>query len=511
MIFRDAVGGGGHLLLVGAHHDDVVGIVGDAGGHGASLQAVALDVAQADVMGVLMPLNHGHLQNVILHVDMVDVARVLGDDLPGHQADDGVGTAVLEILRRQLAQVEGIVGAVDQVGIDLRGGEVPQLAIVHQLAPLIDHLNVEIIEIVDDHKVGQVAGGDGAAVIEQEVPGGGVAGGLHGDDGIHAQGNGLLHDVVNVALFQQVVGMLVVGAEHAAVHIFVAQQGNQGLQVPGGGALADHDELAPLQLGQGVVNIGALVVRVHAGGDVGVEVVAGQTGGVTVDLLMMGLGGHDLLHHLGVAVDGAYKVHHLRQTLDPGMVIEGVDGPVIQNGAGLVQGRGGHAGGEHEAHVHRQILRSLEHVFDAVGAHDVGDLVGIGDDSGGAVGQDRLGKLRGAHQGALQMDMRIQEAGQHDLAGDIHLHLAVILAHAHDEPLRHGDVALAELVGENVNIGGVFQHQVGRDAAGGHVDDMELFVELAVDLAGIAFFHGHNFVLLSYRRGRSPHSWYLFY
>lgn len=166
VIFRDAVGGGGHLLLVGAHHDDVVGIVGDAGGHGASLQAVALDVAQADVMGVLMPLNHGHLQNVILHVDMVDVARVLGDDLPGHQADDGVGTAVLEILRRQLAQVEGIVGAVDQVGIDLRGGEVPQLAIVHQLAPLIDHLNVEIIEIVDDHKVGQVAGGDGAAVIE---------------------------------------------------------------------------------------------------------------------------------------------------------------------------------------------------------------------------------------------------------------------------------------------------------------------------------------------------------
>ena len=138
------------------------------------------------------------------------------------------------------------------------------------------------------------------------------------------------------------------------------------------------------------------------------------------------------------------------------MVIEGVNGPVIQNGAGLVQGRGGHTGGQHEAHIHRQILRSLEHVFNAIGAHDVGNLVGIGDNGGGAVGKDRLGKLRGAHQGTLQMDMCVQEAGQHDLAGDIHFHLAVIFAHAHDEPLRHGDVALAELIGENVDIGGIF-------------------------------------------------------
>ena len=49
-------------------------------------------------------------------------------------------------------------------------------------------------------------------------------------------------------------------------------------------------------------------------------------------------------------------------------------------------------------------------------------------------------------------------------------------------------------------------------AAGGHVDDMELFVELAVDLAGIAFFHGHKIVLLSYRQtGRKALGRYLFY
>jgi len=42
---------------------------------------------------------------------------------------------------------------------------------------------------------------------------------------------------------------------------------------------------------------------------------------------------------------------------------------------------------------------------------------------------------------------------------------------------------------------------------------MELFVELAVDLAGIAFFHGHKIVLLSYRQTgrRKALGRYLFY
>ena len=411
MVLYNTVGGGGHLLLAGAHDDDVVGVVGDAGGHGAGLQAVALDIAQADVVGVLMPLDDGDLENVVLHVDVVNVAGVLGDDLPGHQTDDGVGTAVLEIVRCQLAEVEGVMGAVDQIGVDLRRGEVTKLAVIHQLAPLIDHFNIEILEIINDNEIGQIAGGDGAAVIEQEVAGGGVAGGLYGDDGVNAQRNGLFHDVVDMTLFQEVVGVLVVSAEHAAIHILAAQQGDKCLQIAGGGALADHDELAALQLGQSVIQIGALVVGVHAGGYVGVEVVAAEAGGVAVDLLVVRLGGDDLFHYLRVAVHGAHKVHHFRKTLYAGVVIEGVDGAVIQHGAGLVQRRGGHAGGQHEAHVHRQILRGLEHVLDAVGAHDVGDLVGIGDDGGGAVGEDGLGKLRRADQRAFQMDMGIQKAG----------------------------------------------------------------------------------------------------
>ena len=41
------------------------------------------------------------------------------------------------------------------------------------------------------------------------------------------------------------------------------------------------------------------MVGIHAGGDVGVQVVAGKARCVAVDLLMVGLGGHDFLHYWG--------------------------------------------------------------------------------------------------------------------------------------------------------------------------------------------------------------------
>ena len=167
-----------------------------------------------------MPLDDGDLENVVLHVDVVNVAGVLGDDLPGHQTDDGVGTAVLEIVRCQLAEVEGVMGAVDQIGVDLRRGEVTKLAVIHQLAPLIDHFNIKILEIINDNEIGQIAGGDGAAVIEQEVARRVVAGDLDGQDRVRAVlVDGLAADVVDVPLLQKIVRVLVVRAEHAALGV----------------------------------------------------------------------------------------------------------------------------------------------------------------------------------------------------------------------------------------------------------------------------------------------------
>ena len=168
-----------------------------------------------------------------------------------------------------------------------------------------------------------------------------------------------------------------------------------------GGAFPDHDELAPLQLGDGVLHIMALVVGVDAGGDVGVEVVALKVRGVAVDLLVVRLRGDDLFEHLLVGVRDADIVHHFGQTLDAVVLVERVDRAVIEHRTGFVERRCGHAGGEHEAHVNGQIFRRLQHILDAVGAHDIGDLVRVGDDGRGAVRNDGVGKFLGGNERAL--------------------------------------------------------------------------------------------------------------
>ena len=91
-----------------------------------------------------------------------------------------------------------------------------------------------MLEVVDDDEVAQIAGGNGTTVVQREVPSGVVAGGLHGNDGVGPQGDSLFDDVVDVALFQQVVGVLVVGAEHTAIHVLAGEQGHESLQIPGG-------------------------------------------------------------------------------------------------------------------------------------------------------------------------------------------------------------------------------------------------------------------------------------
>ena len=112
--------------------------------------------------------------------------------------------------------------------------------------------------------------------------------------------------------------------------------------------------------------------------------------------------------------------------------------------------------------------------------------MGVRDDGGGAVGQDGLDKLPGGDHGALQVDVGVNEPGQDNPAGHVHLRLPAVLAHAHDQPLRHGDVAVTDLVAEHVDVGGVFQHQIRLLPACRHLHNPQFLVQLAVDSAGIA-------------------------
>ena len=169
------------------------------------------------------------------------------------------------------------------------------------------------------------------------------------------------------------------------------------------------------------------------------------------------------------------------------MVIEGVDGAVVEVCAGFVQRCGGDAARQHEAHINGQPLGGLQHIVDAVRAHDIGDFVRVGNDGGRAVRQDGARELLRRDKGGFQMNMRVDKAGADDLAADIDLYLAVIAAHADDLPLCHGDIALTQFVGEDIDIGGVFKDEIGLLPAGGDIDDVLLFHQLALDPRGVGF------------------------
>ena len=234
------------------------------------------------------------------------------------------------------------------------------------------------------------------------------------------------------------------------------------------------------------------MVRVHAGGDIGVELLALQARSMAVDLLVVCLGGHDLGYGVAVTGDDAGEIHHLRQTLHPGMVKKAVNVPVVQVGAAFVHRRSRHAGRQHKAHIHRKLLCGAEHIVDAVSAHYIGDLVGVGNYGGSAVGQHRPGKLRRGYQAAFQVDMGIDKAGANYMPGHIHFLSAFVAAQAYDQAFRYRNIPRLQFAAEHIHIGGVFQHQVCLDPPGSRIDDALLFYQLAPDLTRPALFVCHS-------------------
>ena len=462
--------------------------MGNGGCHSAVLKPIALEIAQANVAGALVALHHGHFQNVLLHVHLGGVALVRGKDFAIHQTDDTALALVAEIVHFQLPDVEGVPCPLQQIRVNLGPRHIAAVVVaVPQLALFKDHFHLEVFQTVHYAEIGQIAGGDGAPVVELIISGGVVAGYLDGNNRVYTGGDGPTHNVVNMALLQNVVGMAVVTAEHAALIVLRRQQGQQRIQILGRRTLPNHNVLAQTQLGQCVLHVVALVVGIDAGSHIGGQVLFPDAGGVAVNLLVVGLGCHNFLQCHGIGGDDTGIVHHFRQTVDSGMLIEGVDGPVVQYSPGLIQGRGRDAGGQHKPHIHRQALGGLEHVVDAVGAHDVGNFMGICDNGGGAVGQHCTGKLPGADQGTFQMNVGVNETRQDDFAVHVVGQAALIGTHAHNQPLGYGNVGGAQLIGKHIDIGGVLQNQVSRFQSGGHADDPLLFPQLAVDLAGIAF------------------------
>ena len=98
--------------------------------------------------------------------------------------------------------------AVGQVLFDNRLGEVPHSAVLHHQPALLNLLQCRKSWNLDDDEVALVAQtGDGAPVVGGSS-GPRVAGHLRCGDGVCPQGDGLFHDIVDVALFQRSLGCL---------------------------------------------------------------------------------------------------------------------------------------------------------------------------------------------------------------------------------------------------------------------------------------------------------------
>ncbi len=85
------------------------------------------------------------------------------------------------------------------------------------------------------------------------------------------------------------------------------------------------------------------------------------------------------------------------------------------------------------AQVHRRRHRRVEEIAKAGDAEHVGDLVRIADRGGDAVGEHAAVEFERRDQRGLDVQMGVDEAGNDDLAGDVDLDRAAIVAQrSHD-------------------------------------------------------------------------------
>ena len=330
----------------------------------------------------------------------------------------------------------------------------------HQFALFVHLLHRELFQIRQYDQVSGVTGGYRAAVRKTEVLARDKGAHPHRYHRVYPGSNGFADDIVDMPALQQVSGVLIVGHQHTAAAIGLPEQGQQAVHVLRCRALPHHDVLAAPQLFHGFMDVRALMVGLHPGGDIGVQFLPAEEGGVPVNLFARGGAVADLLQDLFVRAHRAVGVHQLCQSQYPGLLIVGAQLLRFQHRTGLIQPGGRHAGGQHKVDRKRQIFGGLQHKVQPCRTGYIGDLVRVGDHRRGAVGQHRLFKSRAAEHGAFNMDVPIHKPRADIPALQVQFGLAGIVPYAKDDALTDGYIGLLDLVCEHVDDPGVFQYQL---------------------------------------------------
>ncbi len=249
-----------------------------------------------------------------------------------------------------------------------------------------------------------------------------------------------------MAVLGDVLGLAVVGAEGEAVRAELLDERQERGEVARGGGLADQHPHAGAQALAALLRRVALVVGADAGGGVGLEVLAEDAGRVAVDVRRRE---GELLELVRVAGDDAGEVHHLGEADHAAAAQQALEVARVQGAVRRLERRGRHAGRGHEEDVEGHGRAEVGEPVDAVGAEDVGDLVRVGDDGGGAEREDEARELVHEELRGLQVHVRVDEAGHEVLAARVDDLAAGVLAEAGDEAVADRDVGLQPLARED--------------------------------------------------------------
>ncbi len=147
---------------------------------------------------------------------------------------------------------------------------------------------------------------------------------------------------------------------------------------------------------------------------IGIEVLTGNKWRMAVDLLGRRLvSGVDASTGLGIGHKDARQVHHFAQTKDVARMLGKkrlhIGGG--NDGARLLIGQRGHARGHHVLDGNGRATTVLDHKAQAVEPRYVGDLVAVGNGSGGAARCRHARILGGADVRGLNVQMSVDKTG----------------------------------------------------------------------------------------------------
>ena len=181
----------------------------------------------------------------------------------------------------------------------------------NQFAGFVYPSHVEALQIVHHRQSRQVARHDRADAAKAEVLRRVEARQPHGQARVHAGGDGATNDMVHLAFAQQIVDVLVVGAEAKSVRVFAGDQRQQSVEIAGLRAFANHDHQPAAQLLASLLERRTLMVAVDSRRNVSRKILAAQARSVPVDDLIAGHA--NLVERLLVSRDHRGEVHHLGQ------------------------------------------------------------------------------------------------------------------------------------------------------------------------------------------------------